>query len=158
MNGVPAVIRLWLMGTLWGTACGVASAWMIALVLAIGDGGALDLGGFLIGVVVVAYLGGFYGAAAGLVFGCPTGLLAGIILWALSPLLGPRTVTWVTVVLTLASQVAIGVAVFGPPVDGSLWIYAFVPAVTVGPLTFATRAAARDTSVRRVGHRDTLAV
>lgn len=157
MNGVPIVLRLWLMGTACGVACGILTAWVIASALAVSAGGSFDLGGVLVGVALVGYLGAFCGAFAGAAFGCPTGLLAGLFLVKLLPPLGPRAATWVTVIVVMASQVTIGVAVFGLPESSTLWVYVLVPAITVVPLTLATRAAARDASARTVGRRDTLA-
>ena len=159
MNGIPTVLRLWLQGTLWGTACGIVSAlvYLAGMYVVFGsdDGSVGDL---LMGFGLVVYFAVFYGAAVGCVLGFATGLVAGLALAAMLRLAEPRAAVWSTVALVLLGQAVVAVAIFGVP-DGpsALWMYAVVLIITVVPLTLATLGAVRDVSAPPNRHRDTLA-
>jgi hypothetical protein len=105
----------------------------------------------------VAYLGALFGGAAGFVLGCPTGLLAGLVLAVTLKAMMPVAAAWTTVAVVLFAQVGAGIAIFGAPTQNTWLAYAVVPAITVVPLALATRKAARDNSGSTMAHRDTLA-
>jgi len=158
MNGIPTVLRLWLMGTACGVACGIVAAWAIALVLAVSAGGPVDsLGDLLVDVAVVLILGGIYGGTIGFFLGCPTGLFAGVVMTVMLRLVEPVKAAWNTVITVLAGQLLAEIAFYGLPGAGGVWWYLVVPAITVIPLTLVIRAAARDASAPATRHRDTLA-
>ncbi|MCW2750198.1 MAG: hypothetical protein JWR83_1308 [Aeromicrobium sp.] len=153
MSDVSPVLRLWLLGTGWGVACGIVSAWLVALIVSWSGCG----DNFFISFAFIAYIGSFYGAAVGFVLGCPTGLLAGLVLAAVLRPAEPGAAVQKTVVLVLLGQLIAEAAFLGVPDRSRVWAYLVVPAITAIPLTLATRRVARDVSTDSATHRDTLA-
>jgi hypothetical protein len=157
VNSIPIWFRLWLLGTLWGTVCGVASAWLWALWASVAWGRSDGINDVLVSIALVAVLGAFYGGTVGFILGSPTGLVAGLLLTVLLRVAAPRTAARSVVVLVLLLQLWAGLAIFGAPTRGSWWAYVLVPAITVVPLALTVRGAVRDGSRRTIDHRDTLA-